>query len=241
MTLEICASNYQSAINAQNAGAHRIELCSELAVGGVTPSYGLIKQVMKNLSIPVFVLIRPRSGNFTYSEADFEIMKQDIQICKELGCMGIVSGVLNMDNTVDIDRTKELIKLSKPLPFTFHRAFDRTPNPFEALNTLMELKVDRILTSGQAISAEKGILILNQLNQLADGALTILPGSGINPKNILIFKGAGFEEAHCSAVLSPEIQTPASIPLNTPKFLNEGLEMASNQDVIMAMLQLIKD
>src|SRR5690606_20199560 len=195
MILEICASNYQSAINAQNAGADRIELCSELAVGGITPSYGLIRQVMENLSIPVFVLIRPRSGNFTYSEADFEIMKQDIQICKELGCMGIVSGVLNMDNTVDIDRTKELIKLSKPLPFTFHRAFDRTPNPFEALNTLMELKVDRILTSGQAISAEKGILILNQLNQLADGALTILPGSGINPKNILIFKGAGFEEA----------------------------------------------
>ncbi|RXJ50740.1 copper homeostasis protein CutC [Gelidibacter gilvus] len=241
MILEICASNYQSAINAQNAGAHRIELCSELAVGGITPSYGLIKQVMENLSIPVFVLIRPRSGNFTYSEADFEIMKQDIQICKELGCDGIVSGVLNLDNTVDVERTKELIELSKPLPFTFHRAFDRTPNPFDALKVLMELKVDRILTSGQASSAEKGILILNQLNKLADGLLTILPGSGINPKNILIFKGAGFNEAHCSAVLSPEVKASTTIPMNTPSFLNEGQEMASNIEVIVAMLKLIKN
>ncbi len=149
MKLEICASNYQSANNAQNAGAHRIELCSELAVGGITPSYGLIKQVIENLSIPVFVLIRPRSGDFTYSDADFEIMKQDIQMCKKLGCKGIVSGVLNSDNTIDIERTKTLIELSKPLPFTFHRAFDWTPNPFEALKSLINLNVNRILTSSR--------------------------------------------------------------------------------------------
>lgn len=241
MLLEICASNYQSAINAQNAGAHRIELCSELAVGGVTPSYGLIKQTLKNLTIPVFVLIRPRSGNFTYSDADFEIMKEDIQICKALGCKGIVSGILNLDNTIDIERTKELIELSKPMAFTFHRAFDRTPNPFEALSTLIELKVDRILTSGQVTSAEKGILILNQLKELAEDKLTILPGSGINPKNVLIFKGAGFTEVHCSAVLLPQVKATASVPMNTPEFLNEAQEMASNSEVISTMLQLIKD
>ena len=101
MYLEICASNFQSAINAQNAGAHRIELCSELAVGGITPSYGLIKRVLRSLEIPVFVLIRPRSGNFTYSDADFEIMKLDIEMCKEIGCQGIVSGILNLDHTVE--------------------------------------------------------------------------------------------------------------------------------------------
>lgn len=239
MILEICASNYQSAINAQNAGAQRIELCSELAVGGVTPSYGLLKHTLETLSIPVFILIRPRSGNFTYSDAEFEIMKRDILISKELGCKGIVSGVLNLNGTVDIERTNELIELSKPLPFTFHRAFDRTPNPFDALNTLMALKVDRILTSGQATSAEKGILILQQLKELANDNLTILPGSGINPKNILIFKGAGFKEAHCSAVLSPEIQASATIPMNTPKFLNEGQEMASNLEIITSMVELI--
>lgn len=241
MILEICASNYQSAINAQAAGAHRIELCSELAVGGVTPSYGLIKQVMENLTIPVFVLIRPRSGDFIYSDAEFEIMKQDIQICKDLGCQGIVSGVLNSDNTVDKERTQELIELSKPLPFTFHRGFDRTPNPFDALKVLMELKVDRILTSGQATSAEKGILVLNQLKELADDVLTILPGSGINPNNVLIFKGAGFKEAHCSAVLSSKAPTSTTIPMNSPNFLNEGPEMTSNLEVITAMLQIIKE
>ena len=241
MDLEICASNYQSAINAQNAGAQRIELCSELAVGGITPSYGLLKQTVKNLNIPVFVLIRPRSGNFTYSDADFEIMKQDIQICKELGCKGIVSGVLNLDNTIDIERTKELIELSKPLAFTFHRAFDRTPNPFDALNVLIELKVDRILTSGQLTSAEKGILILNQLKEMADDKLIILPGSGINPKNVLIFKGAGFKEVHCSAVLVPEVKASASVPMNTPEFLNEAQEMASNTEIISAMIKLIDE
>lgn len=241
MRLEICASNYQSAINAQNTGAHRIELCSELAVGGITPSYGLIKQTLKNLTIPVYVLIRPRSGNFTYSDADFEIMKQDIQLCKELGCKGIVSGVLNRDNTVDIKRTKELIELSRPMAFTFHRAFDWTPNPFEALTTLMELKVDRILTSGQATSAEKGILILNQLKELANNNLIILPGSGINPKNVLIFKGAGFDEVHCSSVFQPQVKASAPIPMNTPSFLNDGQEMTSNTEVIATMLELIND
>lgn len=241
MYLEICASNYQSAINAQNAGAYRIELCSELAIGGITPSYGLIKHTLQNLTIPVFVLIRPRSGNFTYSVAEFEIMKQDIIFCKESGCEGIVSGVLNLDNTIDVDRTKELIELSKPMAFTFHRAFDWTPNPFEALNTLMALKVDRILTSGQATSAEKGILILNQLKELSNETLNILPGSGINPKNILIFKGAGFKEVHCSSVLLPQVKASAALPLNTPDFLNDGQEMASNKEIISAMLELIND
>lgn len=108
-------------------GADRIELCQELAIGGITPSYGLLKQVLDTLDIPVFVLIRPRSGNFTYSDAEFDIMKQNIQLCKDLGASGIVSGVLNIDNTIDIERTQELVELSKPLPFTFHRAFDWTP------------------------------------------------------------------------------------------------------------------
>lgn len=241
MTLEICASNYLSAVNAQNAGAHRIELCSELAVGGITPSYGLIKQTLKNLTIPVFVLIRPRSGNFTYSDVDFEIMKQDILLCKELGCKGIVSGVLNLDNTVDIQRTKALIELSKPMAFTFHRAFDWTPNPFEALHALIELNVDRILTSGQATSAENGILILQHLKELADGKLSILPGAGINPKNVLIFKGAGFKEVHCSSVLLPQIKAVAPIPMNTPGFFNDGQEMASNMEMISSIVTSISD
>lgn len=239
MKLEICASNYQSALNAQIAGADRIELCAELAVGGITPSYGLINQVVKNLNLPVFILIRPRSGDFTYSDADFEIMKKDIEICKELGCQGIVSGVLHLDHTIDEKRTQILMELARPMSFTFHRAFDWTPNPFDALDILANINVDRILTSGQASSAEDGILILQQLKKLAGDRLSILPGSGINQNNILIFKGAGFKEVHCSAVLVPEVFATGPIALNTPHLLNEGPEMASNQNVISTLRSLL--
>jgi len=199
MLLEICANSYQSAKNAQEAGVHRIELCQELSVGGITPSYGLLKQVIDTLSISVFVLIRPRSGNFNYSEEELDIMKQDIQLCKNLGCDGIVSGVLNEDNTIDIGRTKELIELSKPLQFTFHRAFDCVKNPKESLKQLIDLGVERVLTSGQAASAENGLEVLNQLNIQAKARITILAGGGISAENAIKFKEAGFNEIHASA------------------------------------------
>lgn len=199
MKLEICANSYKSAKNAQEAGAHRIELCQELSVGGITPSYGLLKQVIDTLSITVFVLIRPRSGNFVYSEEEFDIMKQDIQLCKNLGCSGIVSGVLNKDNTIDIEKTKELIELSKPLMFTFHRAFDCVEKPKIALEQLINLGVERVLTSGLETTAEKGLELLKQLNMQANERITILPGSGINQKNAKLFKEAGFREIHASA------------------------------------------
>ena len=167
MILEICANSYQSAINAEIAGAHRIELCSEISVGGITPSLGLLKKVMHSLHIPVQVLIRPRSGDFHYSNAEFDIMKENILQCKDLGCAGIVSGVLHANNNIDIERTRELIELSKPLTFTFHRAFDCVTNPKESLKQLIDLKVDRILTSGLQPNAEKGIELLIELQQLA--------------------------------------------------------------------------
>ncbi len=160
MKLEICTNSYQSAKNAQDAGAHRIELCQELAVGGITPSYGLLKEVIGNLKIPVFVLIRPRGGNFVYSNAEFDIMKIDIQLCKDLGCHGIVSGVLNSDKTIDLKRTKELIELSQPLPFTFHRAFDVIVNSKEALEQLIDLGVERVLTSGQETCRKRTRIII---------------------------------------------------------------------------------
>jgi len=199
MLLEVCANSFQSAKNAEQSGANRIELCQELSVGGITPSYGLIKQVIENLKIKTFVLIRPRSGNFVYSDAEFKIMKDDIQLCKDLGCHGIVSGVLNPDNAIDLKRTQELVELSKPLPFTFHRAFDEVSNPKEALAQLIDLGVDRVLTSGQKSSAEEGLVLLTELNKIANGRITILAGGGINPKNASKFKTAGIEEIHASA------------------------------------------
>lgn len=240
MILEICASSYQSAINAQEAGAHRIELCSELAVGGITPSYGLIKQVVEALSIPVFVLIRPRSGNFTYSDAEFEIIKKDIQICKELGCQGIVSGVLNADNSIDKQRTKALVELAEPLSFTFHRAFDWVPNPMEALNALMLLKVDRILTSGQESTAEKGIALLQELKASTNNQIVILPGGGINSNNVEAFKNVGFLEIHASATSLIIVNEANKVPMNSSKFFDETIEVVSDSDKIKAILNNCK-
>ncbi len=240
MKLEICTTSYQSAVNAQNAGADRIELCAELAVGGITPSYGLLKQVIKNLKIPIFVLIRQRSGNFTYSEDEFEIIKKDIIICKKLGCQGIVSGVLNEDNTIDLERTKELIELSKPLPFTFHRAFDWTPNPLEALEQLLDLGVNRILTSGQETTAEKGVELLKQLQKKAKGNIIILPGGGINLENVLQFKEAGFQEIHTSASIQKKVNDTPKISMNSPKFLDETQLSFSDKNKIKAILKTIK-
>lgn len=199
MKLEICANSYQSTLNAQNAGADRIELCSELSVGGITPSYGLLKKVAEGITIPVNVLIRPRSGDFCYTDNEFELMKENVKICKELGFNGIVSGVLHKDNSIDIERTKELIELSKPLSFTFHRAFDCVTNPKESLQILIDLRVDRILTSGLKEKAINGIDLLAKLQEIAQEKLTILAGSGINSENAKLFKKVGLREIHASA------------------------------------------
>lgn len=229
MLLEICANSYQSAINAQEAGAHRIELCQELSVGGITPSYGLLKQVLEHLKIPGFVLIRPRSGNFVYSDKEFEIMKTDIEICKTLGCSGIVSGVLDSDNTIDIKRTKELVELSKPLPFTFHRAFDEVINPKEALQQLIDIGVERVLTSGQQPSALEGLNLLKELNKLIQGRIVILPGGGVSAKNGLKLKQFGFQEIHASA----------SSVINNDGYLFSRPQTVSDPKKIKALLDAI--
>lgn len=239
MVLEICSSSYQSAFNAELAGANRIELCSELALGGITPSYGLIKNVVEKLTIPVFVLIRPRSGNFTYSNEEFNSMKLDIQLCKDLGCKGIVSGVLNPDNTVDVLRTKELVELSKPLEFTFHRAFDWIEDSFKALEQLKEIGVNRILTSGTKVTAEDGITHLKALKDKANNDVIILPGGGINKENATLFKELGFEEIHCSATTITKVNEFEKIPMNSTKFFDERIIVHSDFDKIKAIIKSI--
>ena len=220
MKLEICANSYQSAINAEKSGANRIELCSELSVGGITPSYGLLKKVSVEVSVPVNVLIRPRSGNFCYSDDEFEQIKSDILICKELGFNGIVSGILNPDNSIDIKRTQELIKLSKPLSFTFHRAFDCVTNPKESLQQLIDLGVDRILTSGLQEKAIDGIELLAELQKIAQNKLTILAGSGVNSENAKQFKDVGLREVHSSASKTIQQEYSASY-FNSPQTVSD--------------------
>ncbi|MCR9182964.1 MAG: copper homeostasis protein CutC [Flavobacteriaceae bacterium] len=241
MLLEICAANIQSAINAEKAGAHRIELCSELAVGGITPSFGTLKTVLETVSLPVFVLIRPRSGNFIYTEDEFEVMKADIRQSKSMGCAGIVSGVLNADNSIDFERTKELVEVSTPLPFTFHRAFDCVNDPMEGIDQLAEIGVNRILTSGQQATAEDGLRLLVQLKEKANKRLIVLPGGGINAENAKLFKQNGFLEIHASAsALISKTEKP-KIAMNSATFFEEGKQFESNSEIIQSILKSIQD
>ena len=220
MTLEICANSFQSAKNAQLAGADRIELCQELSLGGLTPSYGLLKMVLSQIDIETFVLIRPRSGSFCYSDYEFEIMKENIKMSKNLGCHGIVSGVLLKDHRIDIERLKTLVELSKPLPFTFHRAFDCVPDPLEALDTLINLNINRVLTSGQKLKAENGLPLLLELQKKAKDSIIIMPGSGINSNHITQFKATNFKELHASA--SVQLQnTKTSAIYDSPQTVSD--------------------
>lgn len=238
MIVEVCANSYQSALNAQKAGAHRIELCAELALGGLTPSYGLLKKVMSVMHIPVHVLIRPRSGDFTYSDTEFDIMKENIRLGKSLGCAGIVSGILYNDHTVDLKRTKELVELSKPLLFTFHKAFDWVKNPIDAIVALEKIGVQRVLTSGQENTAEKGLILLNTLKQRT--GMTILPGGGINAENIHRFIASGFTEVHLSASKQIKTMEVPKVSMNNPRHFDETQLSFSDVKILKKVLVQIK-
>lgn len=177
--LEICCDNYASAEAASLSGADRIELCSALGEGGVTPSAGIIHQVITNLNIQVHVLIRPRGGDFLYNQSEIDIIKKDIQLCKEWGADGVVVGFLKADGSIDRELTAEIILLSRPMKVTFHRAFDMCKDPLQALEELKELGVDYLLTSGQAPIAMDGADLISQLVKRANGKIKIMPGSGV--------------------------------------------------------------
>ena len=196
MIIEVCAESYEHALKAEKAGADRIELCKDLHLDGLTPDYESAKKTIDSLNIPVYILIRPIEGNFIYSDEEFELMKSDIVKFKEMGCKGIVSGVLNSDNSIDLKKTKELVELSKPLEFTFHRAFDKVVNPLKEIENLIKLGVDRILTSGQKEKAVDGLVLLEQLNNISNNRIIIMPGSGVSNNNLKNF--VSFNEIHGS-------------------------------------------
>ncbi len=185
MKLEITVNSVTSALLAQEGGADRIELCENFHEGGTTPGMGSIAKARECLQVDLFVMIRPRGGDFHYSEMEFEIMKKDILSVRELGVDGVVLGMLNLDGTIDRKRTSELVAISRPMQVTFHRAFDLTVDPFAALEEVIDTGIDRILTSGQAPSAPQGAAILATLVKLAGNRIIIMPGSGINENNIL--------------------------------------------------------
>ena len=199
LTIEIATSDFLTTKSAVEGGADRIELCANLAEGGTTPSYAHIKKCREAFDIALFPIIRPRGGDFLYTKDEFEIMKNDIKLCKELGCEGIVIGLLNMDGTIDMTRTSELIELAYPLEVTFHRAFDRCKDPFTALEELIEIGCQRILTSGQKPTVSEGVDLIGELNKKADDRIVILPGSGVRKDNIkMLAEKTGCIEFHSS-------------------------------------------
>lgn len=240
MKIEICAGNLQSALNASSAGADRIELCSELSVGGLTPSYGLLHLAKQHLKIPIHVLIRPRSGDFTYSEMEFEVIKKDILHCRTLNCAAVVSGILTQDNTIDIRRTTELIQMASPMKFIFHRAFDWVKNPEESLGRLQEIGVSGVLSSGARKTAIEGINQLKKWRKYVDDQFEIMPGGGINICNIKQFKKAGFKIVHSSASTITYPKIDSSIPLNNLELLTKNGIVQSGRERIEGLVQAVK-
>lgn len=212
MLLEIAVFNYQSAQIAAKAGADRLELCMNYASGGITPSYGLMKVIKEKINIPVFVMIRPRSGNFVYSSTEFEIMKQDILIAKQLGFEGVVLGILKKDNTVDVERTKQLVALANPMQITFHRAFDDTPNPIQALEDIINCGCKRILTSGKEATAIQGNVLIKQLVTQSNKRIIILAGGSVRSNNITeLKKSTKAKEFHSAALSTNELANAKEI------------------------------
>jgi copper homeostasis protein len=218
--LEICVDNVQSALDAQEAGASRVELCDNLLEGGTTPGYGTIISARNNLDIGLNVLIRPRAGDFLYSDLEFDIMRRDLDRCGECGVDGIVIGILRADGTIDLERSSKLVELAHPMSVTFHRAFDMCQDPEQGLKDIIVTGAERLLTSGHKNSAEEGSLILRDLVIQAGQRIIIMPGSGINELNIAqIAKITGAREFHLSARKVIESQM---------KFRKKGITMSGS-------------
>ena len=212
MVIEICCSSISSVKNAINYGANRIELCQDLRNDGITPSKRLLNSAIKISTKPINVLIRPRIGDFFYSSEEIKLIEYEIKQIKSLPINGIVIGILNRENDLPINVLKKLVQIIKPLDLTFHRAFDIVNNPIKSMNKLIEIGFDRILTSGQSDTAEKGLKMLLELKEKANGKISIMPGGGINENNCHIFLKNGFNEIHLSAKKKKKENEPIADP-----------------------------
>ena len=217
MKLEICVDSVESAIAAERGGAHRVELCTDLLEGGITPSAGLIASVRKSIAIGLFVMIRPRGGDFCYTGLEFEVMQEEIRQARRLGADGIVLGLLNEQAGVDVPRTRQLVEWAAPLPVTFHRAIDMTPTPSLALVDVLATGACRVLTSGGAPNARLGMREIARMFETAKGRITIMAASGVTVDTIAtIAERTSVTEFHSSA--RTEFNSPA-------QFRKKGMAM----------------
>ncbi|MEM6395655.1 MAG: copper homeostasis protein CutC [Bacteroidota bacterium] len=240
---EVCLQSVAGAIAAQAGGADRIELCAALTVGGITPSYGTIQACVKAVDLPIMVMIRPRGGDFYYDHYEFASMQDDIAICKELGVTGVVFGMLNTNGTIDEARTRKLVELAKPLQITFHRAFDVCADPHRALDQLIEIGVDRVLTSGQVETAPQGKDLIKQLIERSKDSITILPGCGLTPDNLTDFLSSTQpNEYHATAFsrhLSPMQHKNEQVYMGLPG-LPEYERQITSQDLVEEFVKAAK-
>lgn len=241
---EVCANGVESCLAAQAGGADRVELCAGIPEGGTTPSYGEIKVARRKLThTRLHVIIRPRGGDFLYTPLEVERMIEDIKVCRDLGADGVVIGCLRADGTLDIEANHRLVEAAQGMSVTFHRAFDRACDPKAALEQLVALGVDRVLTSGQQPTALEGIALLQQLNEQASGRIAILAGCGVNESNIqTIQRATGVHEFHFSArvpvksrmqYLNPEVYMGA-------RDADEGTLMYTSADRVRATIAQLR-
>jgi len=242
--LEICVDTVESAIVAQSAGADRVELCASLTEGGTTPGYGTITSARNNLTIKLHVLIRPRGGDFLYSDLEYDIMRRDIDVCSESGIDGVVLGILEPDGTIDIERTSKLVELARPMSVTFHRAFDMCNEPNKALEDVIATGADRLLTSGHKNKAEEGAGLLNSLIAKAQNRIIIMPGSGINKTNITDnARKTGAVEFHLTGRKTTEsdmIFRRQDINMGGSADLTEFFRKVADPDVIRSIINNLK-
>jgi copper homeostasis protein len=235
--LEICCYGIDCAVTAQQAGADRIELCAAPKEGGLTPSAGVLRKVKERVSIPVHPIIRPRGGDFCYTDAEFETMLEDIAFVRELGYPGLVIGMLDGEGHVDMPRMKRVMEQAQGMTVTFHRAFDMCHNPHLALEQLTDLGVARILTSGQQQNAELGLSLLRELKQHSRAPI-IMAGAGVRLSNLKKFVDQGIDEMHSSAgqtVPSPMRYRKAGVSMSADAEADEFNRYCVDGDVVAAM------
>ncbi|NII26700.1 copper homeostasis protein CutC [Pseudoflavitalea sp. X16] len=231
--LEVCAFNIQSCIIAEKVGAARVELCDNPVEGGTTPSHGAIQRTRERINIELYPIIRPRTGNSWYDEDEFAIMKKDILLCKELGCDGISTGAQLQNGEIDTERMKRMVEWAYPMGVTCHRVFDRTPDPFKALEEIIGCGCERVLTSGQRSAAPDATEMLARLVQQANGRIIIMPGAGIRASNIeKLIKETGATEYHTSA----RITVPDLVTYQNPAILDSGDVVIANEEELRQLL-----
>jgi copper homeostasis protein len=236
-TLEILAYNLEACAIAEAAGADRIELCDNPGQGGTTPSYGTIRAALGMSSIPVFPMIRPRGGDFLYSDAEFSAMQDDIRVCRQLGAEGVVLGILKANGSIDTDRTARLVELAYPMEVTFHRAFDHCRDPLEALEAIIGCGCSRILTSGQQPQATEGTELIKTLVEKAEDRITIMPGAGIRQANLQsLLQTTGATEFHSSA----GILTAGGMQFTRPDFAGENSLQLPDHGAVAAMKAILR-